>query len=118
MKFWIKTIFYTWFLCLTGCGKNEEPQTAQCGCESEAEAITNNVTGIIEYDSTEQPIFYRLQGYYATGLEVCNDSTFQTLLAQNKIMNGDSVVFGGEAKNTCRDCEFCGFISITTLTKK
>ncbi|MCF0065798.1 hypothetical protein MUK70_03440 [Dyadobacter chenwenxiniae] len=118
MKFLVKTIFYTCFLSLIGCKEKKDPQRAQCGCDSDAEAIINNISGKIEYDTTEQPISYRLQGYYSTGLAVCNDSTFQTLLAQNKIMNGDSVVFGGEAKNTCTDCEFCGLISITTLAKK
>ncbi|SKC19092.1 hypothetical protein [Dyadobacter psychrophilus] len=118
MKLLFKTVFSTWLLCLIGCNESQEPQKAQCGCDSDAEATINNISGKIEFDTSKQPIFYRLQGYYATGLAVCNDSTFQTLLAQNKIMNGDSVVFGGEAKHTCTDCEFCGLISITSLTKK
>ncbi|TLV00371.1 hypothetical protein [Dyadobacter luticola] len=120
MRSSIKILFLVCLSCLSllACKENKEPQRAQCGCDSDAEAVINTISGKIEVDTSKQPAVYRLQGYYATGLTVCNDSTFQTLLAQHKIANGDSVVFSGEAKNTCADCEFCGLISVKTLTKK
>ncbi|MCF2489225.1 hypothetical protein [Dyadobacter sp. CY347] len=118
MKLLIKTILYTWLLCVIGCKEDQEPQKAQCGCDSDAEALIDSISGKIEFNSAEQPVRYILEGYYGAGFMVCNDATFQGLLVQNKIMSGDSVVFGGEAKHTCRDCEFCGLISITALTKK
>ena len=118
MKISAKTLVYIFLLAAIGCTKEEEPKKIECGCDSDAEAIITNISGKIEYDTSEQPVSYRLQGYYSTGLAVCNDSMFQTMLAQSKIVNGDSVVFGGEAKNTCSDCEFCGLISVTSISKK
>ena len=118
MKISAKTFVFIFLLAAMGCEKDEEPEKIQCGCNSDADALITNISGKIEYDTSEQNITYRLQGYYSTGLAVCNDSVFQSLLDQSKIMNGDSVIFGGEAKNTCRDCEFCGLISVTHISKK
>ena len=118
MEISAKTLIYIFLLVAIGCKKEEDAKKIKCGCDSDAEAIITNISGKIEYDTSEQHISYRLQGYYSTGLAVCNDSVFQSLLDQSKIMNGDSVIFGGEAKNTCRDCEFCGLISVTHISKK
>jgi len=118
MKISAKSFVFILILAAMGCGKNEEPEKIHCGCDSDADALITNISGKIEYDTSEVPVSYRLEGYYATGLAVCNDSTFQTLLARSNIMNGDSVLFGGAAKNTCMDCEFCALISVTSITKK
>lgn len=118
MKISAKTLVYIFLLAAIGCKKDEEPKKNHCGCDSDAEAVITNISGKIEVDTSRQPIAYRLQGYYSTGLAVCVDSTFQTLMAQNRIMNGDSVLFGGEGKHTCTDCEFCALISVTSLSKK
>ena len=118
MKISARLFVFIFLLAAMGCEKDEEPEKIQCGCSSDADALITNISGKIEYDTSEVPITYRLEGYYATGLAVCNDSTFQTLLAQSNFMNGDSVLFGGAAKNTCVDCEFCALISVTSITKK
>ena len=114
----IKIFVSTWLLSLSGCTRDEELKKINCGCASNAEAVITNVKGKIEFNTYNQPVSYMLHGYYGTGLMVCTDSTFNRLLTQNKIMDGDSIVFGGEAKNTCNDCEFCGLISVTSISKK
>jgi hypothetical protein len=105
-------------LTLAGCNKDEEPKKITCGCESDTEAIITDMPGKIQFNVDDQPVTYILYGYYGTGLMVCADSTFKKLLAQSTVMDGDSIVFGGDAKNMCKDCEFCALISVSSLLKK
>lgn len=117
MRISINIIVYIFLLTAIGCKKDEEPKKNECGCESEKEADINNVKGKIEFVTSDQPVSYTLYGY-GTALVVCIDTTFQRLLKQNNLIDGDSIVFGGEAKHFCTDCEFCGLIKITSLSKK
>ena len=114
----IKIVISACILILYGCTRDKKLKNINCGSGSDAEAVITNVTGKIEFNTYNLPVSYMLHGYYGTGLMVCTDSTFTRLLTQNKVMDGDSIVFGGEAKNTCNDCEFCGLISVTSMSKK
>jgi len=116
MKSLVHTIIYIFLLTAIGCEKDEEPKKIECGCDSEKEIDINSIKGKIEFDITDQPVTYVLHGY-GTALIVCKDSTFQRLLEQNNVVDGDSIVFGGEAKHLCTDCEFCGLIKVTDMFK-
>jgi hypothetical protein len=116
MRISITIIVYIFLLTASGCKEDEEPKKNECGCESEKEADINNVKGKIEFNTSEQPVSYTLYGY-GTALVVCKDSVFERLLEQNNLIDGDSIVFSGDAKHYCTDCEFCGLIKITSLSK-
>lgn len=117
MKILINIIAYIFLLTAIGCKKDEEPKKINCGCEGDKEIDVSNVKGKIDFDITDPPVSYTLYGY-GTALVVCIDSTFQRLMEQNNVIDGDSIVFGGEAKHFCTDCEFCGLIKVTSLSKK
>lgn len=57
MKISAKTLVYIFLLAAKGCKTDEEPKKIECGCDSDAEAIITNISGRIEYDTSEQPAF-------------------------------------------------------------